>query len=437
MSDNKRATVVGDDEPKANTSTMSDNERATVTDDDKPKANVSTASTTAPPNFEIPPHICAQWPPPSIIPVFEMATVPYKHRPQYRSYDNEIDDQLEANMRAGLHAVDLTTNDVYGLIDKINMVSEGILLDQKSLRPWGALNPAIRDSLLQLSPERAELYYTSFFVYKDLIRAWIWRLLREHLFCSPDRWEGPAWKGFGALMSVFSSRAGTIDMAVTRSPISRNRTSNPETYEAVEDGPNGPAVMREQQYHYWRIFTQMMMRHDLKSKPDTTPHTSITRLTGVLMGKLAEVIDETKYPPHEYEDRVRMISSAAACFDLSCLQARCNLMVAWRLPGVTEAGMVGFPFTPSGAIKKEVGKGKEGDPIDFVISPGIFLSGDVMGIHYDEGCWMKAMEVAVNEFPDGVGEDFVEVEESDQDEPGGTTLKLYRRDASGRLVSVS
>jgi len=338
--------------------------------------------------------------------------------------------------------------DLCQLIEVIDLQGSLAVPLHRFLRPWGALNPVIRDSLLQVSPEKAELYYTSPFVYDALIQAWIWRLVKEHLFCNPDRWEGPLWKGFGALLSLFSRRAGTIDQAVTcthRSSTSQHSTLTPEqqVLEHAIQRINREAVNLEQQYHYWRVFTLKMIGHHLSSRSNEILHTSVERLTGVLMSKLTEVIDETKYSPQESEECVRILCDAAARFDISSLQWWDNIMMAWHLPCRTDSSMVGFPYTRSGALRQFVnGSGQEGDPIDFVISPGIFSSGDGYGIRYDEGSWIKAIHVAVNEFPDGVGvyldEDLDEDldENLDEDESRGITTKTYQRDASGRLVSV-
>ena len=163
-------------------------------------------------------------------------------------------------------------------------------------------------------------------------------------------------------------------------------------------------------------------------------HSSAERLANLIMRKLAELMDTTEagLPQGYFEQRVLDLALIAVSVDLCLLREKRHCMIAWHLPGMPNAAsMWGYIHRESPALENCGGTwGLEGEPIDFVVCPGIFRSGFGIGIRYDEGVWVAPILVVINQFPDGVPD---VSDEEEENVPPGT--KRYRRDASGRLVS--
>ncbi|KAK3358130.1 hypothetical protein B0T25DRAFT_540997 [Lasiosphaeria hispida] len=286
------------------------------------------------------------------------------------------------------------------------------------LRPWKMLRPDTRDSLLQLAGEKnTELFYTSRHVSPYLIQAWLWHTLDENLFSNPDKWATPTWKVFGGLLSLFSSRAGTLHGCLC--------------WETKPSAKANPMVcLEEGEYHHWRTLTLRMMHGQLGY---SEKHSSSERLANLIMRRLADLMDTTEagLPQGYFEQRVGDLAHVAVVVDLCILRERRHSMIAWHLPGMPNAAsMRGYIHRESPALQNCGGTwGLEGEPIDFVVCPGIFQSGEESGIRYDQGRWVAPILAVINQFPNGVPD------ESDEEEnvPPGT--KRYRRDATGRLVS--
>jgi len=280
-------------------------------------------------------------------------------------------------------------------------------------RPWTMLLPETQNSLLQLAGEKnTELFYTSRHVSPYLIQAWLWHTLNDNLFSSTDKWATPAWKTFGGLLSLFSSRAGTLHGCIDWE---------------TKSSTNPMAHLEEGEYHHWRTLTFRMMQDQLGYGER---YSSSERLTNLIMAKLADLMDttEAEWRQGMFDYRVKDIACDALVMDLCILRERAHCMIAWHLPGMPNAAsMRGYIHRESPALQNCGGTwGLEGDPIDFVVCPGIFLSGQRSGIRYDEGRWVAPILAVINQFPNGVPD------ESDEEEP---RTKRYRRDASGRLVS--
>ncbi|KAK3347094.1 hypothetical protein B0T25DRAFT_634349 [Lasiosphaeria hispida] len=203
---------------------------------------------------------------------------------------------------------------------------------------------------------------------KDNEEAWLWHALDDNLFSDPDKWATPQWKAYETLYAFFRHRAGTLDSAITRE----------------EHGESG--VYAESEFQSWRMITARIMVNTIVAQDTSVrslagcltdrpavQHTSVDRLADRLMGKLAEIIDEAKKP----------LSSVA-----------------------NAAAMKGHPFRESRVLKNydDVFQ-SEGGPIDFVVSPGIFMSGDTRTRFY-EGMWMYPIRVAVGGALDDHGADF-------------------------------
>jgi hypothetical protein len=290
-------------------------------------------------------------------------------------------------------------------------------------RPWKMLLPETRDSLVQLAGDKnAELFYVSHHVAPYLMRAWLWRTLDDNIFSSSnlDKWATPTWELYGGLLSFFSSRTGTLDGCLGGN----------------SDAPlANPAACREGEYHDWRRFTLRMMRQQLGWGQR---HSSVERLADLMLRKLADLIGTATdggipLPQGHFEQPVKALADMAVVVDLCLLSEAGHFMIAWHLPGMPDAAsMRGYTHRESPALQNCGGTwGREGEPIDFVVCPGIFRSGGKIGIRYEEGQWIAPIVAVINQFPDGVRDG------SDQDEESVPPLgaKRYRRDASGRLVS--
>ena len=283
------------------------------------------------------------------------------------------------------------------------------------LRPWKMLLPETQDSLLQLAGEKnTELFYTSRHVSPYLIQAWLWHTLNDNLFSNSDKWATPTWKIFGGLLSLFSSRAGTLHGCLCW-----------ETKLSIN-----PMAWLEGEYHHWRTLTFRMMQDQLGHGEK---HSSSERLANLIMRKLADLMDTTEagLPQGHFEQRVKDLTHVAVKVDLCILLERRHSMIAWHLPGMPNAAsMRGYIHRESPALQSCGSTwGFEGEPIDFVVCPGIFQSGERSGIRYDEGQWVAPTLAVINQFPNGVPD------ESDEEEKVPPGTKRYRRDASGRLVS--
>ncbi|KAK3366711.1 hypothetical protein B0T24DRAFT_596618 [Lasiosphaeria ovina] len=249
------------------------------------------------------------------------------------------------------------------LVDFVNK-----LASSTSLRPWDTLSLTTQELLRRLLGGSAKPYYDAPDTSSALMQAWLWYALDDNLFSDLDKWATPA--------------------------------ITPE-----ERGESG--VYAENEFHYWRIFTiRMMMNEELGGVRMTiaevlgtnaAPHTSIDRLADRLMGKLAEIIDEAESPLSTLEYGVRRTARSAVFTDLAILRAWPHVMIAWRLPNMASAAdMQGHPFRESPALQyyDDMFESK-GDSIDFVVSPGIFESGQPITRYY-EGIWVCPIRVAIN-----------------------------------------
>ncbi|KAK3346375.1 hypothetical protein B0T25DRAFT_277988 [Lasiosphaeria hispida] len=251
-----------------------------------------------------------------------------------------------------------------------------------SLRPWDTLSLTTQESLRQLFGGSARPYYDAKYASFALIQAWMWHALDDNLFSDPDKWATPKWNAYGTLCaSLRHHHAGTLDSAIT----------------LKEHGE--PGVYAESEFHYWRMLTTRIMMNGWEEiGMNTALHTSVHRLADRLMGKLAEIIDEAKKPLGTYEDKVRCIARSAVSTDLQIIRAWAHVMIAWRLPNMANAAaMKGHPLRKSPAIQNydDMFETKDGH-IDFVVSPGIFESGESRTQFY-EGRWMYPIRVAITE----------------------------------------
>jgi len=344
--------------------------------------------------------------------IYEMASPPYAF-PTPNSDDEERKRALLQTIRYHLpppHGVSFAWG-------KLNEQVEQIAASIRHFRlPWETLLPETQDSLRQLAGEKnTELFFNSRHVSPYLIQAWLWHTLDDNLFSSPDKWARPAWKIFGDLLSFFSSRAGTLHGCLS--------------WEAKP-----LACLEEGEYHHWRTLTLRMMNDQLGYREK---HSSSERLSNLIMCKLADLMDTSEAAVLSqgwFEKRVKDLSLVAVAVDLCILRERRHSMIAWHLPGMPNAAsMRGYIHCESPALQNCGGTwGLEGEPIDFVVCPGIFMSGQQNGIRYDQGRWMAPILVVINQFPNGVPDES-DQEEEEENVPKGT--KRYRRDASGRLVS--
>jgi len=267
------------------------------------------------------------------------------------------------------------------------------LASSSSLRPWDTLSLTTQESLRQLFGESAKPYYDSRHAYPALVQAWLWHALDDNLFSDPDKWATPQWEAYGTLCASFRRRrAGTLDSAIT----------------LEEHGESG--VYAENEFHYWRMLTMRIMTEErLEGLGTNAPqHTSVDRLVDRLMGKLAEIIDEPDRPLSTYKDKVRCIAHYAVSTDLKIIRGWPHVMIAWRLPNVANAAaMTGRPFRKSDALQDydDEFEREAGDQIDFVVSPGVFQSGNPI-IWYNEGLWVHPIQVAINGTLDDPAADF-------------------------------
>ncbi|KAK0749474.1 hypothetical protein B0T18DRAFT_389058 [Schizothecium vesticola] len=257
------------------------------------------------------------------------------------------------------------------------------LASSTSLRPWDTLSLTTRESLRRLFGESAKPYYDTRHASPALVQAWLWHALEDNLFSDPDKWATPQWEAYGSLCASFRCRrAGTLDSAITLEEHGESR------------------VYAENEFHYWRMLTMRIMGGEELGAFGTNAyqHTSVDRLVDRLMGKLAEIIDEPDRPLSTYENRVRCIARFAVSTDFQIHRSSPHVMIAWRLPNVANAAaMKGRPFRKSSALQDydNLFEREAGDQIDFVVSPGVFQSGQP-NIRFDEGRWRYPIRVAIS-----------------------------------------
>jgi hypothetical protein len=317
--------------------------------------------------------------------IYAMASPPYAYPRDLIDAEGNIDEEMLFQIQ-NFHSLVVVggANSSHPMGDAWRMLDEYVdRLATTNLRPWDTLSLTTRESLRGLFGESAKPYYDSRHAYLALVKAWLWHALDDNLFSDPDKWATPQWKAYGTLCASFRRRrAGTLDSAVT---LEEHRESG---------------VFAENEFHYWRMLTMRIMTEERLGGWTTNapPHTSVDRLVDRLMGKLAEIIDESDRPLSTYEDDARRTARFAVSTDLQILRSSPNIMIAWRLPNVASAtAMKGRPFRKSDALRDydDVFEKECGDQIDFVVSPGVFQSGQP-STRFDEGSWQYPIRVAIS-----------------------------------------
>ncbi|KAK3384120.1 hypothetical protein B0T24DRAFT_607330 [Lasiosphaeria ovina] len=340
-----------------------------------------------------------------VLQIYDMASPPYAYPHNMFKGPLKDNEEVRREIQNFLHnimksdrASSLDMNS--GWEDLVELVDR--LASSTRLRPWDTLSLTTQESLGRLFAGDARPYYDAKYASAALVQAWLWHALDDNLFSDPDKWATPQWKAYETLYAFFRHRAGTLDSAITRE----------------EHGESG--VYAESEFQSWRMITARIMVNTIVAQDTSVrslagcltdrpavQHTSVDRLADRLMGKLAEIIDEAKKPLSRYEDAVRRTARFAVSVDLQIVQSRYHVMIAWRFPSVANAAaMKGHPFRESRVLKNydDVFQ-SEGGPIDFVVSPGIFMSGDTRTRFY-EGMWMYPIRVAVSGALDDHGADF-------------------------------
>jgi hypothetical protein len=321
-------------------------------------------------------------PPEHVLQILNMASPPYAYPRQMDPAKFNFEERLR-EAREFLYHIgqagsgcehpwadiwDILTSKICDLAEKISF----------TLRPWDTLSLTTRESLRRLFGGSARPYYEARYASFALVQAWLWHALDDNLFSDPDKWATPQWKAFGTLCASFRHRAGTVDSAITREEC------------------GGLRARVECEFHHWRMLTiRVMMNEWGRFGANAGQHSSDDRLADRLLGKLAEIIDEDEEPTTTNEDEVRDIARYAVVSDFKTLGIFSNLMIAWRLPNVV---MKGHPFRKSPALRnydKIFPKTGEGRPIDFVVSPGLFLSGQP-NVRFYEGSWVYPIVVAID-----------------------------------------
>ncbi|KAK0655028.1 hypothetical protein B0T16DRAFT_396056 [Cercophora newfieldiana] len=244
-------------------------------------------------------------------------------------------------------------------------------------QPWDALNAETQGKLLEIAPTMAKRLWDddnpNFQSSSILVEAWIWRIITSGLFCNPREYATPGWKAFGTLDANLSRRAGTLDGAIH--PPELRTVNNREKYKL------------EHRYHQWRALTYGMLRTD-----EEVPHTSPDRLALAIVEAMtpAFMFDQDSELSKVLKEEAAKIAACAVEVDGSFLITVHNPMLAYRLPGGTEGELIGTPFNcKGGALEKWDAKvGDEGDPIELVVSPGIFTAGVERLFQPDGGHWV-------------------------------------------------
>ncbi|KAK0725612.1 hypothetical protein B0H67DRAFT_642002 [Lasiosphaeris hirsuta] len=258
------------------------------------------------------------------------------------------------------------------------------------LLPWNTLSLTTRESLGRLLGVSARPYYDTKYASSALVQAWLWHVLDDNLFSDPDKWATRQWKAYGTLCACLRHRAETLDTAIIRE----------------ECGNAG--IYAEYEFHFWRMITTRMMTASFsEDDPNAPKHTSVDRLVDRLMGKLAEIVDETESPLSMYGDKVRRTAGFAVSADIDILRARRHVMMAWRLPSVANAAaMKGHPFRESPALQDyDKVFASTGDHIDLVVSPGIFVPGEA-NVRFYDGQWAYPIRVTTNASLQGPAAEF-------------------------------
>ncbi|KAK0655620.1 hypothetical protein B0T16DRAFT_397374 [Cercophora newfieldiana] len=328
-----------------------------------------------------------------ILQIHDMASPPYA----YTNCNGDLEAAREKGRQNQKFTSDMMIGDAASRMEMYLAWKELVelvarLASGTELRPWDTLSLTTQESLGRLFAGDARPYYDTKYASAALVEAWLWHALDDNLFSDPDKWATPQWKAYGTLDAFFHHRAGTLDSAITRE----------------EHGESG--VYAEREFHAWRLITSRIMVNTILAQdtsvrdPDSyftdrpaVQHTSVDRLADRLMGKLAEITDEAKNPLSWYEDRVRRTARFAVSIDLQIIQSIHHHMIAWRFPSLANAAaMKGHPFRKSAVLEAyDVGFENEGRPIDFVVSPGIFISG-LERHQFHEGRWVNPIRVAVN-----------------------------------------